>query len=320
MTSNPISEIDVFRLLGVIGKRRGVFLTTIAGCFLMMVLYLHVVPVQYTVSMTIAPVTENNSQLNGSLGALARLGGVNVSNITGGAGQFQLFVNALNSRVAADYLARDQHLMREMYPHEWSVRENRWKPPSRPLHYVASGVENMLGISVEPWHQPSGEDVYTYLEYNLQVDDDSKMPTITLNIQSDKPEVAQELLTKLTTGVDAILRQRALNRANDYIAYLTKELDKVTVTDYRAALIEHLAEQEQIRMMASANVSFAAQVFSGPSRSTKPTAPKSLLLLFFSLAVGALLGARAAVLAERQGWTFRKFSFWPFDRLLSARR
>jgi uncharacterized protein involved in exopolysaccharide biosynthesis len=91
-----------------------------------------------------------------------------------------------------------------------------------------------------------------------------------------------------------------MDYASGYIRYLTAELDKVSVTDYRAALVDHLAQQEQTRMMASAkNVSFAAQTFSGPSWPMTPSAPKSVLILFFAFIVGCGLGVGAASLADR---------------------
>ena len=168
------------------------------------------------------------------------------------------------------------------------------------MRLISHSLKGVLGIPVEPWHPPSGEQVHELLTNNLQVDDDPKSPIVVVSIQSATPEVAQELLLNLAKAVDAILRQRALDRANDYIGYLTGQLGKVTVADYRAALVQHLSEQEQTRMMASANVSFAAQMFGDPSRSATPTAPKSLLLLILALAGSVLVGAIVANVVEHR--------------------
>lgn len=296
-----ISEIDLRQIAREIWNRRVIFLSVTAGFVLITSLILHIIPVQYTVSLSVAPVADSNTQIGGGgLSALAKLGGVDLSNIAGGSGQFGLFVAALTSREAADAVAQDSHLMRGLFPEQWSETKKTWIEPAGFVHFAARNLKLLFGIPVEPWHQPNGEQVYDILTRNLQIDDDPKNPIVTISIQSKDSEVARELLVKLTSSIDSILRQRAMRRANDYINYLSRELDKATVAEYRTALIQHVFDQEQTRMMASANVSFAAQVFSGPSRSAKPTAPKSALLLVFFAIVGAFVGGGAAVIVDRR--------------------
>ena len=259
------------------------------------------------VSMEVAPVMTSSQQVGGSLGALARLGGINVADMTGGAAQFRLFVSALKSRDVSDVLAGDQHLMRGLFPEQWSDADKRWIEPTGYVHGIKQWVTGLLGTPVPPWSPPSGEQLSNMLDQVLEVDDDPKSPIVELRILSPNPEVAQELLSKLSSTIDAQLRKRALDRADDYIAYLNKELGTVTVADYRAALVTHLSEQEQIRMMASANVSFAAQSFSGPSIASEPVAPKSSILLLTAFVLGAIVGGFLAVLAERSQWNAPKF-------------
>ena len=293
-------EIDLVDLAQTVSRQRRLFFSVIAGFALVTLVALHFVTPKYTETMTIAPVTDSNSQLGGGLSALANLGGVNL-NSGGGQGQFQFFLGAITSRKTADALAQDQELMRHVFADNWNAGEQRWNQPSGVLHAMIGAVKFVLGSPVQPWHAPNGEDVQKILEDQVQVDTDDKNPTVKLSMQTDRPEVAREFLTKLVLTVDGHLRARALERANNYIAYLTKEFETVTVADYRAALTGHLTEQEQIRMMASAgNVAFAAQTFSPPSRSAQPTAPKRTLVLLFAILVGAGVGGWAAVRADRR--------------------
>jgi len=297
-----IPDIDLLRISKVVWRRRGVSLAVMGVFIGLAILWLHIAEKEYTSSMLIAPVTGSSqpSSSSGGLGALARLGGVDLSNLSGNNGQYRLFISALRSRDAADVLAQDQQLMRGLFPAQWSQAQDRWSEPSGIVRRIVRRTAAFLGIPIEPWHPPSGAQVYDFLLDNLEIDDDPKSPVITLRIKSATPEVVQELLVKLANAIDALLRKRALAYSTDYIKYLTLELDKVTVNDYRAALISHLFDQEQTRMMASANVSFAAQIFSGPSRSSKPTAPKSVMILIFFAVIGALAGAAAALIADRR--------------------
>jgi uncharacterized protein involved in exopolysaccharide biosynthesis len=300
-------EIDVLQLVRVIWKRRGVFLSVIAIFVFLMIVCLHLLPKSYTVTAEIAPVVSSNQQVSGGLSALASLGGVNLSDLSGGGGQFRLFVSGLNSRDVADLLAQDQSLMRELFPEEWSGKDHGWREPSGMIRSVVRGMAGLVGYPVRMWKPPGGERLYDLLNDDLEISDNPKNPVIALRMQSIKPEVTMEFMGKLIQAVDLLLRKRALTRANDYIAYLNTQLENVTVTDYRAALINRLSEQQQIRMMASANVSFAAQVFSAPYSSTKPTAPKSILLLLFSIILGIFTGGAAAIVAERRRWVAPRF-------------
>lgn len=302
MSEFKIPDIDLVYLSKVVWKNRGIYIAVVGLFIVLAIIWLHLAKREYTSSMVIAPVTGSSqpSSAGGGLSALARLGGVDLSNLSGNNGQYRLFISALTSRDAADVLAQDQQLMRGLFPTQWSQSEDRWREPASIIRRFARGTAAFLGVPVEPWHPPSGAQVHDYLLDNLEIDDDPKSPVVTLRITSDTPEVAEELLAKLANAIDSLLRKRALAHSTDYIHYLNRELEKVTVTDYRAALISHLFDQEQTRMMASANVAFAAQVFSGPSRSSKPTAPKSVMILIFFAITGALAGVWAAAHAERR--------------------
>jgi uncharacterized protein involved in exopolysaccharide biosynthesis len=306
--------LDIGLIVRIVKKRKSVFVTTMVGLLALTILYLQIAPRTYEVSMQIAPAAGNNQSASGGLGALTRLAGVDVSNLTGGAGQFRLFLSALNSRDTADLLARNQPLMRAMFPKEWFQTEQKWKSPASLTRPLTHAIETFVGYPVHEWQPPDGARVAQYLKDNLEIYEDPKSPVVTLRIDSDSPQVSRQLLTSLTSTVDTLLRQRALKRAGDYVAYLSRELGRETVAEYREALMDHIAEQEQTLMMASADVSFAIQIFSAPSNSQYPSSPKAAILLISALVFGAVFGVVMSILAERWEWPIAPFSaFW--DRL-----
>ena len=293
-------ELDIGAIVSDIRKKLFLFLTVTGSVFVLTAVLLHFSAPKYTVTMVVGPITDSSNQAGGSLGALARLGGVNLAGLNNSAGQFRLFISALTTRDTADGLARYQNLMHRLFDNQWSIEKQRWKGPGLISRAIRT-VKFMLGIPVEPWHPPNGEQVYELLSSSLQIDDDPQAPVVALRIQSSDPNTARLFLLKLADVVDSTLRARALARADGYIQYLNAQIGKTTVAEYRAALTAHLAEQEQTRMMASAHsVSFAAQIFSAPARSAQPTAPKSTMLLFLALVFGALLGGWLAVRAARR--------------------
>ena len=294
--------VDLRLLAGIVRARRYLFLLILGAVMLLTVLYLHIMPPSYTVSMQVAPTGGNQQQAGGGFGGLAKLAGVDLGGASGGAGQFRLFLSALMARDTADLLARDPDLMRALFPKQWSQSENRWRQPSSLTRPLTHGIASLLGFPTRSWHAPDGDDVAQYLADNLEIYEDPKGPVVTLRIDSDAPLVAKQVLQKLVPAVDGVLRRRALKRATDYVGYLSHELNVETVTEYRQTLMAHLAEQQQTLMMANASVSFAMQVFSQPSIPRSPSAPKALVLLLTAFVFGSGLGVALCVIGEMAGW------------------
>ena len=65
---------------------------------------------------------------------------------------------------------------------------------------------------------------------------------------------------------------------------------QTTKQDQRLSLITTLAEQQRSKMIASSNLSYAAELFSSPYQSNSPTEPRirNIILIYFS--IGFFLG------------------------------
>lgn len=316
-TASERRTVDVSLLARIVWRRRSLFATTLAAVFLLIVLYLHLhlSPDRYTVFMQVAPVINSQNPISGSLGGLAKLAGVDMNASNPGAAQFRMFLSGLTSRDTADLVAKDQDLMRAMFPKQWSKADKQWRQPPSLTRPITHAIKAFWGITNRPWHPPDGGDVQQYLSEHLEQYEDPKSPVVTLRIDSDEPQVSRRLLLKLVGTVDHLLRQRALRRANDYVKYLTHQLDVETVAEYRQTLMAHLAEQEQTLMMANASVSFSMQVFNDAAIPPVPSAPKAMVLLVSALVLGMGLGAAMCLLAEARGW-----APGPFPRLRSQAR
>jgi Chain length determinant protein len=298
----------LYAALSIIWSRRGIVFSTMIAFLLLGVMYLQITPRKYAVSMQVAPVmNDSNSALKGGAQALQSLTGMDLSNLAGGGqgSEFKLYTDGLTSWVAAQDLARDQKLLRALFPKEWSTQTHSWRQPFSLSHAVVGVVFPLLGIPVRAWQPPNGERMYRYLQDTVTVNPDSKDGTVTVLVEMEDPRQAADFLIRLNQTVDNILRKRTLNRSTQYIAYLQGELNKVTVSDYREALIAVLARQEETRMMASADVSYSAEIFSGPTQPTRPTAPNAGLILAMALIAGLFAGCGLALTAARNSWRFR---------------
>jgi uncharacterized protein involved in exopolysaccharide biosynthesis len=104
-----------------------------------------------------------------------------------------------------------------------------------------------------------------------------------------------------------MLRERAIKRTTDYIAYLSSTLSKVTVAEHRLALAQALSEQEKAAMVARSGASFAADILEAPWVASYPIFPRAFQTLALWTFVGSLLGSGLALLfwGVRTTWEAR---------------
>jgi hypothetical protein len=295
-------EINVGRLIAAVRRKRSFFF---AGFFFVLasaLLYLHLAPRQYTVTMEMTS-TSPQGGLSSKLGALGSLAGVDLGSDSATA-NFKVFLDSLQSPIAAEQLMRHPDLLVEMFPREWSTTERKWHEPSSVLRPFVRPVEAFLGIPLTPWSPPSTYRVYNYLQSELRVAQDPKSGVVTLQLENENPELSVKLLNVLVHDVDELMRKRVLVRTSGYIDYLQTKIQTVTVADYRQALLENLADQEKQRMIASGQVSYVAELLGSPVTSLTPTSPPALPILVLAVVLGAVAGVVLASLADRRGWKF----------------
>lgn len=294
-------EINPRAFFRILYRQYLVLGAVVCTAVLLAIIYLHVATLRYMATLELAPVTSQSS-LGGNLSALGAIAGISLGK--GGASSFKLFTIGLQSYRAAEGLAKDQDLMHRMFPAEWSQSEHRWKEPNSILRMGVHGLKAILGFTNVPWQPPGADRVYQFLQSSIEVDESHDRPTIKLRLLTANPQLGVAILSKLNNVVDNQLRERALERANGYIAYLTHQLSSETVTEYRQTLLDNLSEQEKMKMMANSDVSYVSEVFSGPVVSDKPEWPKPTFIIMFGMVMGLLFGSIAALVAEWQGIRF----------------
>jgi hypothetical protein len=268
---------------------------------------LHSAAYLYPVQMTVTPAqhgTANN--VGGGLAAL-----VNLALPSGESGSdFNLYLDLIRSRNIADELAKDPKIMHTVYAGEWDEASQRWRerPETRRLPVAMKAVQDFLGFPAVPWHEPNGESLLGFINYFVTVEQDPRKPYMAKVVMNygDK-EFATQFLTVLHRTADEMLRQRAIKRTTDYIAYLSSTLSKVTVAEHRLALAQALSEQEKAAMVAKSGAPFAAEVLEEPWANSYPSAPQAFQTLARWGFIGALLGCVLALLlwTARTSWRAR---------------
>lgn len=263
-----------------------ILIATVTGG-LVSCIYLHVAHWKYAVRLYITAASPT-SHAHGALSALSSLAGLSLGSSENP--KFAEFLAAIRSPVAAEAIVKDPAMMRIMFPRDWSSREGHWREPADLLRPAADVVKRILGIPITPWTRPDAPRAYKYLRDNLEVLPDAKSGVVALELDSRRPRDAEALLVKLNNSVDGWMRQHDLRHASIDIDYLTHQLTTTAVEDVRTALATNLADQEKLRMLASAPLPYVSDMLGEPIVSSKPVSPKPIPVLLAGIIVGYLIG------------------------------
>jgi uncharacterized protein involved in exopolysaccharide biosynthesis len=303
-------DIDLTRIARTLLERRRLVSASILGTVLLAIVYLHLATYTYSATLMVSPVLSSSSDSIsnklGNLGGLASLAGINVGGDMG-TQSFMLYQEGLHSRDVAAELAKDKEVMHVIFNQQWDAESKQWARPSGPMRAISTFIKGVIGIPVRPWQPPDGAQLQEYIADNVTVETDSQKPVVTITYRARDPQFAVKFLSELNQAADNKLRQNALVRANQYIDYVADQLNKITNTDVRQALMTTLTDQEKIKMMASATAPFAAEPFGLPSASRKPTSPKPFLVLAIAGFMGGLLGIMAALWLPLLRWSPQRF-------------
>ena len=298
MVEQQANEISLSDITAVLRRHARLLVVVPVAGLLLAIIYLHLSEPKYSVTLKVTPTSSSQSALPIGLTGLADLTGLAIpaSNETI---DFELYLEGLQARETAEAVTRDQALLRQLFPDEWDEESGDWVEPGGVLRGLAGIARAIVGVPRREWHPPNAETVNEFLDDELRIVRDRTGPVVTIMIEHSRPEVAQALLALVHQTVDSGLRQKELDRTGAYVAYLREQLANVSVTEYRQALHDILAEQEKRRMVASSNLPFAAEPFGEPTVSVRPTSPRPVLTIVSSVLFGTLLGIFIALLLHQ---------------------
>ena len=289
MVEQQSNEISLSDITAVLRQHARLLLLVPVAVLILAIIYLHLSEPKYAVTLKVTPTSSSQSALPIGLTGLADLTGLAIpaSNETV---DFELYLEGLRARETAEAVTRDQELLRQLFSDEWNEAAGEWVEPGGLLRGLAGIAKAIVGVPRREWHPPNAETVNEFLDDELRIVRDRTGPVVTIMLEHGRPEVAQALLAVVHQTVDSALRQKELDRTGAYVAYLREQLANVSVTEYRQALHDILAEQEKRRMVASSNLPFAAEPFGAPTVSVRPTSPRPVITLVSAILFGVLLG------------------------------
>lgn len=103
-------------------------------------------------------------------------------------------------------------------------------------------------------------------------------------------EFALTFLTRFYTGAEQLLREDETKQVEAQIAYVRAKLEETTIADYRASLVQVLAEQEKKMMALRSGLPYVANYIEPATVSDRPSRPAVLRNLVLGLIAGLVFG------------------------------
>lgn len=253
------------------------------------VLYLNLYPKTYTATMAVGPVSQ-------MFDPMSVVNPLMVSRLSAGAGLFKgevtpftTFRQAIYSEDTATALFADPTIRQKAFRSSWDSKAHDWRRPNGISGAISSAARIILGRS--PWQPPNAERLRLFIKKKVQIEEIGESGLYKLSFTASSPEFAERFLWRLYWVTDRAQRQRDKDRSVAYITFLTREIDRVTNTEQRTALINLLSTQTKAYMIAGVDAPYCANIIDHPFASRKPVSPNLLLgvlyapLLFFAIAV-----------------------------------
>lgn len=297
----------LFEVAAVFGRRLRAFwplLMVIVFVLTVVVGTLYAIaPVSYTAVATIGP--PNPTPMNAMMSGMGSFGNASAARrlfSSGGAGAsndpFQEYLQLLESPRLFVELSKDVDFLARIFPGKWDAERRAWRAPNS-LYPFFAAIKRALHRPTT-WH-PDAIALSMYLKRNFSVTQadevgSSAVASITrsgngyynVSLRARNPDLAASLLSDLLYRADEIVRQEQLRDVDARIAYIRSELENITQTDEKTALISVLTNQEQFKVMIVANKRFAQVLVSPPYASPVPTSPPAPTKVLFTVLLFSL--------------------------------
>lgn len=297
MRTAELAELPLTTVIAMAVRRWQLVAAFVSFSLLGYYLYINNATFKYVAELKVIPAPSSENSLRAGLGGIAALAGLRLNE-----GQnlppFLVYTEQLRSHDIAKQLSRDPYIMQGLFAHEWDPEAHQWREKRTLMSSLRDIVKRVLGVPLYPWKPPGAGHVQKVLELQLEVKENKLTSVVTLAFAHPDPVFAQRFLMRLHQATDRVIRERSLRRANENIRNLELRLRTTEIAGYRQAIAEILAVQERSRMMASANVAFAAEPIGVAYTPDRPTRPRAALLLVLSLATSLVLGMATSLVLE----------------------
>lgn len=232
------------------------------------------IPRKYTVSVTMSAVLSETEEgylggssglasLASSFGGLASLAGLSMP----GEEQKWQAVAVLQSEQLTQQFIAQNNLLPILFAGKWDARMKRWK-------------------TSDPENVPTLWKANRYFKKIRKVEVDARTGLVTLTVTWKNPVQAAAWANDIAKMTNDYLRQKAIDKSDRSIAYLTQEAANTTMVEARQAIFTVLASEINKAMLARGTEEYAFKILDPAYPPEKPSS-----LPFYAWMIIALAGS-----------------------------
>ncbi len=294
-----------------------VFVLTVLVVGLIGILVISGIGPLYSSTMIVTAVPKGGSILGDQPGLLSDsvlngLGGGAASILLRGSKLF-VYEQLLQSPSVAEGLLKDRKLVSELFDERVDPKTGLWRSSS--LHPVKVMVYSALGLSQDDISsQPTAQDVVNLVSNMLTITEYAQdQDTLSISCAAPTRTLCHDLLLAVHQQAEGQLNDIKKANAEDIIKFTNAQFQTVHDVLTRQALLSQFARAQQAYTEAALKKPVLALVVSPPTIPVSPSFPRPVTVLLILVAIGVLVGAAGAWLAESRKWTLKMLLHRPLQ-------
>tara|TARA_B100000886_G_scaffold297685_1_gene225458 strand:+ start:313 stop:1242 length:930 start_codon:yes stop_codon:yes gene_type:complete len=279
-------ELDLKEIFLVLwkDKLKILFITFLAAIF--SVVYALSLPNIYSSSAILSPTSEKDqlSNLAGSLSGFASLSGLTMGNLSGNNNAEAAIEIIKSFNFFEDLMTEEPDLYFKIIAAEgWDKDKNLLKIDSEIFNEVSQKWVSDAPFAING--KPSLQSSFLIFGDNLDIEKDLLTGFVDISYEHYSPHVAKEVVEKIITKVNNILREEDIEVAEQNIIYLKKEIGQTQLADLRNGLSELIEKQIEKISIAKSQSQYVFKTISKPYAKELKSAPKRsticIIITFF---------------------------------------
>ncbi|MBL4832205.1 MAG: hypothetical protein JKY55_20295 [Aliivibrio sp.] len=279
-----MAELEINDLVKIIWKQKKMVVATAFSLSVVAFGFTFLMTKIYEAKVIMAPVSEDSSgglaklanQFGGGLASLAGIGG-------GGGTLTDTYIASLKSREFTYKFMEKHNVLQVLHSDIWDKDRAEWK-----LNFWQKSPPTQWGG-------------YNKFNKNIRsIQESPKTGLITLSIQWEDAQLAEEWANAMALEINEYLRAKAITRSEGRIQFLTKKLNNTGVGTIKEVFSRLLEHEMQIQLMANADKYYAFEVLDKAVISETKVRPNRIGFAIMFFLFGGFVGSIRAVLISQR--------------------
>jgi uncharacterized protein involved in exopolysaccharide biosynthesis len=282
-------EIDLGELISVIWAGKWLIISLTLIFSVAAIVYAINLPNVYKSEVLVAPVEQEQSLggLQGQLGGLASLAGINLG--SGSNGKSQLAIEILKSRYfTANFISKHNILLDLMASESWAFDSNKIIYDSDIYDVINNTWVRDVSLPLKP--KPSMQEAYEVFSEIMHISSDQDTGMVRVSVEHVSPFIAQQWATWLVEDINITMKIRDVKEAQESTEFLTSELEKIQISDIREVLFSLIEEQTKTIMFANVRDEYVFKTIDPALVLEKKSGPNRAIICILGMMLGGVLG------------------------------